>query len=134
MQKLLLILTGLFALSSGCAAINRTGAHDAVSNDCVNATLAKYPSEDRNILKQQVLNYKPQATVGEVLKTIGAHCQDGRLLDVNGREIYLYCNPGGGPDPGPERSAEMAKAEKKILKELSEKYTLVIYVCNYMVP
>jgi hypothetical protein len=69
-------------------------------------------------------------TVEEKLRKIGAKYQDGKLVDNDGREIRFYKPPVRGTSQGFEEDQKQAKLDAEELKELQEKYTVIILYVN----
>jgi hypothetical protein len=69
-------------------------------------------------------------TVEEKLKKIGAKYEDGKLVDSEGKEIRFYKPPVRGASQGFEEDQKQAKSDAEELKELQEKYTVIVLYVN----
>lgn len=69
-------------------------------------------------------------TVEEKLRRIGAKYEDSKLVDSKGREIKFYKPPVRGASQGFEEDQKQAKRDAEELKELKEKYTVIILYVN----
>lgn len=69
-------------------------------------------------------------TVEKELKNLGAKYDGGKLVDKNGKEIKFYKPPVRGISQGFEEDERQRELDEKELKELKEKYTVVILYVN----
>lgn len=68
-------------------------------------------------------------SVSDALIKIGAKYENEKLVDKNGREIKFYKPPVRGVSQGFEEDKKQREEDEKQLRELKEKFTvLVIYV------
>lgn len=79
-------------------------------------------------------NYEPivtKVTVGETLNGLKAYCQNNKLLDGSGKEIYFYYLTGcGGPALTYEQSQAIIKKQQDGINALKNNYTVVQITCN----
>ncbi len=68
-------------------------------------------------------------SVAEKLTEMKAHCEKGKLLDKNGKEIYFYHLVGCWGNPPPDYLEILAK-QREELEELKKKYTVIEMTCN----
>jgi hypothetical protein len=68
-------------------------------------------------------------TVKDKLTELGAGCQNGKLVDSKGREIYFYKLTGCWGNP-PDNYHEILERQAKELAELRSKYTVIEMTCN----
>jgi len=65
------------------------------------------------------------------LAQIGAHCQDGKLVDFSLKEIAMYYPQGCSANPSSTSDAVLASQREQIRKmEVDGHYTLIPLVCN----
>ena len=132
-----MFLIGLFAgiiLISGCAQRDKISFSQCLPSniklgDIVTASISGYE------------NGKPvglhKVTVEQKLTEIGASCQNNKLVDSNGKEIYFYfltgCwgtppyNPPGGPAINFQ---EILQTQRDELSRLNEQFTVIEMTCN----
>ncbi len=71
-----------------------------------------------------------KSTVEKDLQKIGAKYDGDKLVDKNGKEIKFYKPPVRGASQGFEEDQKQRKIDEKELKDLKEKYTLIILYVN----
>lgn len=71
-------------------------------------------------------------TVKDELTRLKAKCANGKLVDANGKEIRFF-RPSCWGNP-PADAQEISERERKELEELKEKYTVIVFRCNPMIP
>lgn len=70
------------------------------------------------------------STVEKDLRNAGAIFVDGKLFDENGKEIKFYKPPVRGASQGFEEDERQRKLDEKELKDLKEKYAVIILYVN----
>ena len=68
-------------------------------------------------------------TVAQRLSTMNARCKAGKLLDRKGKEIRFYNVQGCWGNP-PADYLEILEAEKRTLRDLRRKFTVIEITCN----
>jgi hypothetical protein len=81
----------------------------------------------RNEFQGEVTN------VQRKLRELGARCNDGKLLDRNGRELYFYWVPDSGVQRSEDQIKIWADAEHRRLEELEHRFR-VIYMYHVVRP
>ncbi len=71
-----------------------------------------------------------KTTVEKELQDVGAKYEGGKLVDKNGKEIKFYKPPVRGASQGFEEDERQRKLDEKELKDLKEKYTVIILYVN----
>ena len=92
----------------------------------------KYPCLPVDVNEDTVVgvatNAKP-ITVGQTLRKLKARCSRGRLVDGRGKAIYFYKLQGCWGNP-PADYLEILNNQRKEIRELKKKYTVVEMTCN----
>ena len=68
-------------------------------------------------------------TVRDVLKQVGAHCLEGKLLDAAGKEIRFYRLVGCWGNP-PEDYQEILDKQNRELEKLKKSFHVIEISCN----
>ena len=68
-------------------------------------------------------------TIGQTLKTLKARCSRGKLIDRRGKQIRFYQLDGCWGNP-PANYLEIMEKQRKDLKDMKRKYTVVELTCN----
>lgn len=135
----LLTAAVLIAFAAGCASKGRVPPHsgmpetdsftfsiclppDIRSEDVVSARVISYSSNGQPAVVQKV-------TVGDRLADLRAHCEDGHLVDGNGREIYFYRLTGCWGNP-PFNYREILRKQSDELEKLKSQFTVIEMTCN----
>ena len=71
-----------------------------------------------------------KSTVEKDLQKLGAKYDGGKFVDKNGKEIKFYKPPVRGASQGFEEDQKQRERDEKELKDLKEKYTLIILYVN----
>lgn len=71
-----------------------------------------------------------KTTVEKELQNVGAKYADGKLVDKNNKEIKFYKPPVRGASMGFEEDERQRKIDEQELKDLKEKYTVIILYVN----
>ena len=71
-----------------------------------------------------------KTTVEKELQNLGAKYSGEKLVDKNGKEIKFYKPPVRGASQGFEEDEKQRKLDEQELKELKEKYTVIILYVN----
>lgn len=67
-----------------------------------------------------------KTTIEKELQNLGAKYSGGKLVDKNGKEIKFYKPPVRGASMGFEEDERQRKIDEKELKDLKEKYAVII--------
>ena len=70
-----------------------------------------------------------RVTVEQKLKQIGARCRKGKLVDVDGKEVYFYRLQGCWGNPPPDYQ-EILERQRKELEALRQRYRVIEMTCN----
>jgi len=70
-----------------------------------------------------------RVTVEQTLNNLKAVCQDGRLVDSNGREIRFYRLTGCWGNP-PFNYQEILDTQRREIDDLKKRYTVIEMTCN----
>ena len=71
-----------------------------------------------------------KTTVEKELNNVGAKYESGKLVDKSGKEIKFYKPPVRGASMGFEEDERQRKLDEQELKDLKEKYTVIILYVN----
>lgn len=94
--------------------------HDVRPEEVVSASRAKAGTGSAKIIK---------VTVSETLKTIGAKCRKGKLIDTAGKQIHFYRMKGCWGNP-PQEYQEILGRQRSELEALRKRYHVVEITCN----
>lgn len=130
--RMLLMITKIL---SGCLLIclfppGRTGEKftDCLPKDIKLGEIVSAPE-----LKPATKPANKKATVKEILLQLKAHCEKGRLVDGEGKEIHFYRLIGCWGNP-PEDYQEQLARQNEELQRLRKKYTVVEISCAQRDP
>jgi len=74
-------------------------------------------------------NAVKKITVKQKLEELKAHCQNGKLVDAKGKEIYFYRLTGCWGNP-PVDYLEILEQQRQEIEKLKERYTVIEMTCN----
>ena len=100
----------------------------------------RYPCLPSDIKKDSVVSFATpispnghanarQITVAQTLKKLKAKCSRGKLIDGRGKSIYFYHLQGCWGNP-PADYLEILDRQKKEIKNLKKKFTVIEMTCN----
>ena len=98
----------------------------------VSKAVSPYPCLQKGIKLNDVVTYDQGAkkiTVKDKLKEIKARCRRGILVDGKGRPIYFYALKGCWGNP-PANYQEILERQKKEIRKLKNRYTVIEMTCN----
>jgi hypothetical protein len=70
-----------------------------------------------------------KTTVEQRLIELDAHCDNGKLVDAAGKEIYFYRLKGCWGNP-PADYQEILEQQNEHLEQLRKRYTVIEMTCN----
>lgn len=99
--------------------------------------LPKEVTEETPVLAQEsepsTKKTQQPMTVGAALRKVDARCQEGKLVDRNGKEIYFFHRAGCWGNP-PDNYAEILDLQTREIERLKKDYTVLEIPCGSTDP